>query len=254
MGEAINVSVDQSGMAYLVNSDGRIFNHNGKRWRLWSGRATDIGVSPEGEFWITNKDDKIHRWIGGSSAARYKGEIGGWRLVKGRAQRIAMGPGKGNAYVVNKDGRIYNFRNNRWKRLPGKATDIGVGADNTLWVIGKNKERSGFGIYKFNHSTNKWSKIPGSGVRIDVDKDGNAWVATNKKKIYYHNGKKWIRQPGTATDIGVGADGTIWAIGTTKGRGGFFIYKKTTGPYTSQWASMSQGGLNWRQNVKFELV
>jgi len=83
-GGASNISVDQSGMAYVVNSSGRIFIHNGKRWRVWSGRATDIGASPDGEFWVVNKQDKIYRWTGGSSAARYKGN-GGWRKVNGRA-------------------------------------------------------------------------------------------------------------------------------------------------------------------------
>jgi len=238
-GGASNISVDQSGNAYVVNAGGRIFIHNGKRWRVWSGRASDIGVSPEGEFWVTNKSQRIYRWIGGSSAARYRGN-GGWRKVNGRAVRVAVGPGQGNAYVVNQGGNIYNFRNNRWRRLPGKAKDVGVGADNTLWVIGSNKESGGYGIYKFNHSTNKWKKIPGSAVRIDVDKNGNAWVTNNKKQIYAHNGKKWIRQPGAANDIGVGADGTIWAIGTNKVGGGYGIYRKATGAFTTQWNTMSQ--------------
>lgn len=56
-GGATNVSVDGSGIPYVVNSGKRIFVHNGKRWQVWSGRANDIGVSPDGQMWVigTNK-------------------------------------------------------------------------------------------------------------------------------------------------------------------------------------------------------
>lgn len=92
-----------------------------------------------------------------------------------------MGPGNGNAWVVNSGGNIYNYKNNKWNRKSGKAKDIGVGSEGTVWVIGTNKEGGGYGIFKYNPFTNKYTKIPGSGLRIDVDKNGLAWVTNNKK-------------------------------------------------------------------------
>lgn len=71
-------------------------------------------------------------------------------------------------------------------------------------------------------------------------------LQTIRNKSTHTMAKKWIRQPGGANDIGVGADGTIWAIGTNGVGGGFGIYRKSAGAYTTQWATMSQQGLNWK--------
>lgn len=152
-----------------------------------------------------------------------------------------MGPGKGNAYVTNVKGLIYNKRGAaKWKRLPGRAKDIGVGAEDTLWVIGTNKEGGGFGIFRWNRATRRWKKIPGSALRISVDSGGNAWVVNKYKQIYAYSGTRWIRQPGAATDIGVGPEGSAWVIGTESSRGGGTIWRKATGPYTTKWATMTQ--------------
>merc|ERR1719453_450144 len=85
----------------------------------------------------------IYRWQGGSTKAHYKGKArGAWKKVPGAAVRIAMGPGKANAWVVNSDGYVFNYKNNRWSRKSNKnsAKDIGVGSEGTVWVIGTNKE------------------------------------------------------------------------------------------------------------------
>lgn len=103
-----------------------------------------------------------------------------WQKVPGGAVRIAVGPGEGNAWIVNSGGRIYNYseKNKKWLSMPGRAKDIGVGADNTMWVIGATKEgKAGYGIYRMNSNRKGYKKIPGSAEKISVDKSGNAWVA-----------------------------------------------------------------------------
>lgn len=70
--------------------------------------------------------------------------------MPGSATRIAMGPGRSNAWVVNNKGNVYNFKNNKWNRKSGCAKDIGVGSEGTMWVIGCNKENGGYGIYRFS--------------------------------------------------------------------------------------------------------
>lgn len=133
--------------------------------------------------------------------------------------------------------------------LPGAAYDIGVGANGQMWVIGTNREGGGYGIYRWNGK--KYSKIPGSGIRISVDKNGNAWVVNKHRQIYAYNGSRWIRKPGSAYDVGAGAEGTIWVIGTNRlGRGGFGIYRKSEGPYTTLWATASQDSINYNKNPR----
>jgi len=247
-GAASDIAVDGSGLAWVRNADGYIFRHNGKRWTRLPGTAKDVGVSPDGQAWVigTAKEGGgygIYRWVGpaGATAAR-------WQKVPGSAVRIAVGPGTGAAWVVNKQQRIFQYVNNsRWKLLPGRAKDIGVGANGQMWVIGTNSEGGGYGIYRWTGKS--YNKIPGSAVRISVDKDGNAWAANKAKQIYYYNGTRWLRQPGAAVDIGCGADGTHWAIGGN-GKG---IYRRSTGGATTSWATQTQAALNWKKGVKWSL-
>jgi len=132
--------------------------------------------------------------------------------------------------------------------LPGRAYDIGVGASGQMWVIGRNAEAGGWGIYRW--SGKAYNKIPGSALRISIDKDGNAWVVNKYKQIYFYNGSRWIRKPGAAMDVGCGSEGTTWVVGTNSlGRGGFGIYRKSEGPQSTLWATGTQDALNWKDNV-----
>jgi hypothetical protein len=99
-------------------------------------------------------------------------------------------------------------------KLAGRAKDICIGSEGTMWVIGTNKEGGGFGIYKSLNGGKKWQKIPGSALRIACGPDGNAVVVNTKQNIYQYTGKKWNRLPGRAFDVGIGADGSVWVIGT----------------------------------------
>ena len=105
-----------------------------------------------------------------------------WHKVAGSALGIDC-DGSGNAWVVNKQGKIFHHDGRAWKPVAGKAWDIGINESGQVWVIGANKEAGGFGIYKYL-GKNKWKKIPGSAIRIAVAPDGNAWVVNKQKHIY----------------------------------------------------------------------
>jgi len=95
----------------------------------------------------------------------------------------------------------------KWKRVAGTAYDIGVGADGTAWVVGKNNT-----IWRMTFGS--WNKINGYASAISVDPQGNAWVITRNGAINRFDGKKWVKVPGIAYDLDVGADGTAWHVGT----------------------------------------
>jgi hypothetical protein len=114
-----------------------------------------------------------------------------------------------------------------WKRLPGRAFDIGVGPKGSAWVIGTGKEGGGYSIHRWTGLTNKWKKVPGSALRIAVGPNGRAWVVNKNKNIYRYTGSKWQRMRGAANDVGVGANGTVWVIGNTKEGGGYSIHRWT---------------------------
>jgi len=95
-----------------------------------------------------------------------------------------------------------------WQRMLGSASDIGVGADGSVWAIGTDERSGGFGIYQWLGDT--WQRVQGGALRIDVDPDGRPWIVNNSHSIYRWQDGDWVRMGGNARDIGIGADGSVW--------------------------------------------
>lgn len=122
-------------------------------------------------------------------------------------------------------------------QLPGKATDIGIGANGDVYITGTELVSStgGFAIKKWNG--NSWTIIPEcAAVRIAVGPDGKPWVVNKSNLIFrYDGGPYWTQLPGSASDIAVGADGSAYIIGTD--------YVSTTGGFNiSKW-----NGYSWTE-------
>lgn len=96
----------------------------------------------------------------------------------------------------------------QWQHLPGNASDIGVGADGSVWAIGTDERGGGYGIYHWLGST--WQRVEGGALRIDVGPDGVPWIVNNSHSIYRWQDGAWLRMGGNARDIGIGADGSVW--------------------------------------------
>ena len=65
---------------------------------------------------------------------------------------------------------------------PGSATDIGVGADGSLWIIGTNRVPGGYGIYRWTSSG--WAEVPGGAVTLTVGPVGTPSVVNSNHHIY----------------------------------------------------------------------
>jgi hypothetical protein len=113
----------------------------------------------------------------------------------------------------------------QWQLLDGRASDVGVGADGSVWIVGTNVVPGGFDIWKRNATG--WTNIPGGAQRIAVDPSGNAWIVNNSQTIFHYDGSKWVVVNGQARDVGVGANGTVWVIGNNAEGGGYDIYRST---------------------------
>jgi len=172
--------------------------------RILNTTATDIGVGADETVWIigtksTGGGYEILKWDGAD-----------WTAVEGGAVRIAVDPG-GMPWVVNKEGIIYQRKGSIWKQLPGKASDIGVGADETVWITGAKSIGGGYEILKWDGGD--WKVVEGGAVRIAVDPAGMPWVINKEGIVHQRKGSIWKELPGKATDIGVGAEGTVWIEG-----------------------------------------
>jgi len=69
-----------------------------------------------------------------------------------------------------------------WQQLPGLAVDIGVGADGSVLVIGKNQVPGGYGIFQWTGPN--WKMIDGGAVEVSAGPDGTVWVVNSNGNIY----------------------------------------------------------------------
>ncbi|PAW92152.1 hypothetical protein CKK33_01030 [Mucilaginibacter sp. MD40] len=193
-------------------------------WELLPGAGTDISAGADGSVFIT--DTTTVSPTGGFRILKWNGNS--WTVMPGAAGvKIAVDP-QGTPWVVNKSNLIYKYNGNLWTQMPGTATDIGIGANGSVFITDTTtvSPTGGFRILKWNGSS--WTVMPGAaGVRIAVDAQGTPWVVNKSHLIYKYNGNLWIQMPGTATDIGIGANGAVYISGTTvvSSTGGYKISK-----------------------------
>ena len=128
-----------------------IYRWTGSGWTPVPGGATRIAVDPSGNPWVVNSAGQIYNWVG-------------------------------NPWVVNSAGQIYNWVGNDWVVHSGAATDIGVGADGSVWIVGTNPVAGGYGIYTWTGPG--LVPVPGGAVVISVGPSGNPWVVNSAGQIY----------------------------------------------------------------------
>lgn len=61
-----------------------------------------------------------------------------------------------------------------WRQMPGAGTEIGIGANGAIWVIGTNPVAGGGGIWRW--SGTDWTNMGAGAVRIDVEPQGNVSI------------------------------------------------------------------------------
>jgi hypothetical protein len=185
-GAGIRITVDASGNPWVVNKSNLIYKYNGSTWTQMPGTGTDIGISStNGSVYAINTT--LVTSTGGYQVVKWNTTTSGWDVVPGGAGvRIAV-DGSGMPWVVNKSNLIFKYNGNTWTQLPGTATDIGIGADGTAYIVGTTlvSQTGGYRISKWNGSG--WTDTAsGAGVNIAVDWMGHPW-ATNASNLIYRN-------------------------------------------------------------------
>jgi hypothetical protein len=204
-----NISIDTTG---------------GWQWVQIQGEASDIAVGGDGSVWITKKDSTIHRRQGDA-----------WVQVQGSAERIAV-DGAGVMWVVNAKGEVWRWDKGTWTGITSKgipsgknaagqqvsgATDIGAGADGSVWVTGRTDSK-GLGHPILRWTGEQWQQALGDAVAvaISVAPSGLPWIVNaaggmSRLKPGGTLGAGWDRVPGVATDIAVstGVLPTAWIVG-----------------------------------------
>ncbi|MES2108265.1 MAG: tectonin domain-containing protein [Bacteroidota bacterium] len=178
-------------------------------------KVSDVAVGANGSIYVIGTD--LVSPTGGYGIYKVAGnKLNKLPLCAG--VRIAVGP-DGKPWVVNKSNLIYRFTDSTsaWHQMPGTATDIGIGADGSTFIIGT-QDVSGSGgknILKWNGTD--WTTMPESaGIHIAVDPSGIPYVSNLSNIVYKYDGTRlWYPIPGvSSTDIGIGSDGSVFVAET----------------------------------------
>jgi hypothetical protein len=203
------------------------------------GCATSISGGSGPQIWIIGCSR-----VNASGYGIYSLRGGGWQQVSGAARTIAVSP-EGIPWVINEQGAIFkwNFTSREFQSLsvPGCATSIGVGSDDSAWIIGCSRiSDSGYGIYSLRGGG--WQQVSGAARTIAVSPEGIPWVINEQGAIFKWNGSNFqsVSAPGCATSIGVGPNDSAWIIGCSRiSDSGYGIYGLRGNPL--------QPGAVWQQ-------
>lgn len=202
-GAGVRISIDNQGLPWIVNKDGNIWRKTTSGWQNVEGQASDIDIGGGAveTTWVLSKTGGLWKW----------GGPGGWRSSDGNGVRIAV-DNLGQPWVVNSQGAIWRKANGVWEQLPGDAKDIDIGSDNTVYIVGRNKD-----LWKWNSNSwvkdNKISTFDAGIVRVSVGSSDNVWAITNEGNMWRYDGALWRQvETGTASEIGI-ASGQVWILG-----------------------------------------
>ncbi len=194
------------------------------------GNFTDVGVGANGSVFLVGSNQ-----LPGTEGYRVYKYVNGelHKLPDCAAIRIAVDP-NGNPWVINYQNQVLKYSNGAWQQEPGLATDIGIGADGSVYAVSTivYSTTGGFTILKWNGTG--WDTMTDcSGTRIAADQHGTPWV-TNKSNIVYQYSGNVLWNPITAVqanDIGIGANGAVYISAWDTGVFGYNppIYQDVSG-------------------------
>jgi hypothetical protein len=171
---SMRIDVGPNGEAWVVREDTSIWHWVSGEWVQIPGNASDIGVGANGFVWVIDSYGKIYR--------RHANPSDGWQDMVGAATRLDVDH-NGLAWVVQEDGRIYNSNGlpGEWHEVPGRARDIGVGADGDVWMADKEDGT----VHRWNAGLQKWDKTDGHiTANISAGPNGSPWGTTDDMRIW----------------------------------------------------------------------
>ena len=145
------------------------------------GAATYVAASPtDGTFWVLGTQGLPN----GDKYIYHCQSTGGCTNVPGAASRIAVGPDN-TPWVVNSAGGIYHLVNGTFTGIAGGASELSVGGTASATFVDVISNQSpgpyGAGIYQYNVSTSTWTQLPGAGTTIAVSIDPVTYSVLNIK-------------------------------------------------------------------------
>lgn len=202
-------------------------------------KAKDLGVNSQGDLYVVGLDGKLYK---------YEFLTDSWCMMEGdfeltRINRVDVN-WDGMPYVTTDIGDTFFLGcDHKWTRLPGCATDIGIGRGGEVYKTGCDKRNTGFGIYRlyctcpttccykgclnwrkpcrfcWTHKSDdrkcEWFRIEGNGIKIDVAPSGNPYTIDVTGTILQYDGTIWkkVSTPTLAFDLTLSNEGVLFYTG-----------------------------------------
>lgn len=246
----------KQGEVWLLKNDNTILRYKVTGWEEIDGALTDISIGAGGAVWgigtggSATSDKKVYKWVNNS-----------WKKQGGAtAVQIAVDP-DGKAWRVKASGDIHYGDSQGWTKMPGKAKEIAVGQDGSVWSLGKKAVNSnGHAVFKWNADAERWDKAAtGTLSWIAVAPNGQPWGVNPPGKIFRggpnptpvpvplpqpkpaevkETAISWKRVTGKdAKDIAIGAMGDAWIV--EKGNGNKPLYYRAF--QDNKWVKAANG-------------
>lgn len=264
-GEAQRVAVGAGDTPWIVGADHKVRRREGGAWIEVTAPApaADIGVDPFGGAWMLGQDGSIYTLVSGSFVR-----------FRDSARRIAAGPDR-RPYIVAADGEVQRFDGQTWVPLaaqPVQATDVGVGADGTVWCVGADLV-----VRRLDAAAKSWVASDALALAVAVGPDGAAWAIRRDGSVArqawvpavytdrdFVTEAYWQTLQVAASDVAVGPEGDPWLIATDNGIYQFtgvgwtrldgLARRITVGPNNQAWVVGMEGKIWRRDGAAWTLV
>jgi hypothetical protein len=170
-GTLLRLSVDKDGHPWGVSALGRVFRHDGTRWRqIYNATASDISVGFDGTVLVINAAGRLYRL--NDTQTRFEPIPGTSALL------VATGP-DGTPWTIRTDKRVQRCDVTPCKVYPQKAKAISVGPDGSVFIVSDSNR-----LMRLNPDDNnvQFDIIPTAGhipVDVVVGPMGFPWVVSD---------------------------------------------------------------------------
>jgi peptidoglycan hydrolase-like protein with peptidoglycan-binding domain len=193
----MRIDVDNTGKAWMIGRDSRIYRWSGSSWSEvpGGGLGTDIGIGANGGVFIIGTDGNAWSLASGGS---------GWNSTNGPGNAVAIDVDRnGKPWVVKSNQQVWSRTgsNDSWVQNAALAFDIGmggnadvfgdpsayrwvIGSDNHPWVEDVQPAWTGCSGNCSAPAANTWVQVNGTATRIAVGRKGRAYLVNSSGNIY----------------------------------------------------------------------
>ena len=184
-GGGVAIAVDSNGLPWVYDSAGTVYRLKGPRsagtWEQLSGCLKGIAIGGDGTVWGLG----CALNSGGWQIFTYNVCSNTWTNIPGGGMSIAVDP-NGLAWVTADDNSIWRYvsSTSSFEKMTGCGTDIAIGSDGTVSVVGCSAGAEGDRIQTYDFATSTWMNVTRDAVSIAVSPTGNNWIINNASDIF----------------------------------------------------------------------